>query len=93
MQPIWHDACVSGPLSQSPLCLSSHVPKVEQCIHIIRVLHLEYGHPQPFKDSCYVKTTLTGTEKAKVCAVHSKTPATTDLLRGLNMSCVENCVF
>ena len=70
---------------------------VKQYLNIIRILHLECGHPHPFKDSWYVKTTLTGIEKAKGCVVHRKTPVTPDILllikRGLNLSCVEDCVF
>ena len=70
---------------------------VKQYLNIIRTLHLKCGHPHPFKDSWYVKTTLTGIEKAKGCVVHRKTPLTPDILlpikRGLNLSCVEDCVF
>ena len=67
---------------------------VKQYLNIIRILHLECGHPHPFKDSWYVKT-LMGIEKAKGCVVHRKTPVTPDILllikRGLNLSCVEDC--
>ena len=64
---------------------------------MIRILHLECGHPHPFNDSWYVKTTLTGIEKAKGCVVHRKTPVAPDILlhikRCLNFSCVEDCVL
>ena len=70
---------------------------VTQYLNISRVLHLECGHPHPYKASWYVKTTLKGVEKCNGCPPERTKPMISEVLlavrRGLHFSNVKDCVF
>ena len=63
----------------SRLCFTS----VRQYLNIVRLMHLEAGHPNPLADSWYLTSIIKGLRRYKGDSTQQKLPITVDLLFGI----------
>ena len=92
---LYQHLCVLGdinpvPLSQDNVCryiafLSQKLAytSIKQYIHVVRIMHLEAGHANPFQGSWHIDMLLKGTKRVLGTAHKQKLPITPAILRQL----------
>ena len=97
-------AIMPVPLSQDNACryiafLSERLSynSIKQYINVVRILHLEAGHVNPFLTCSQIDTLLKGTRRVLGVSIKQKLPITVDILRRMftlvDLSCPLDVTF